>query len=1124
MGCLRVVCKQPTNSKIKTQDMSIASIFKKLFGTKSDRDMKAIMPKVHEVLKAYETIDKLSDDELRAKCDELKAIIRDAIAQDEQRIAEIKAEMEKNLSLSEKEALANESDKLVKRVDETIEKTLDDILPQAFAIMKSTARRFKENPVIKVKATDFDRNLSASKEFVSIEGDYALWQNHWIAGGNEITWDMVHYDVQIIGGIVLHQGKIAEMATGEGKTLVATLPVFLNALAGKGVHVVTVNDYLSKRDSEWMGPLYQFHGLSVDCIDKHEPNSAARRRAYKCNITFGTNNEFGFDYLRDNMATAMEDLVQRKHHFAIVDEVDSVLIDDARTPLIISGPVPKGEDQQFMEFKPLVERLYNTQKALVTSLLNEAKKLIAEGNENDGGILLFRAFKAYPKYKPLIKFLSEPGMKQLLQKVEGRFIQDNEREMPFITDELYFVINEKQHSVDMTDKGRDLITANLDDPNFFVLPDVGEENAKIKEDATLTDEEKQIKRDEVNADYALKSERVHTVTQLLKAYTMFDKEIDYIIADGKIKIVDEQTGRIMEGRRWSDGLHQAVEAKENVKVEAATQTFATITLQNYFRMYHKLSGMTGTAETEAGEFWAIYKLDVVVIPTNRPIARKDQNDLIYKTKKAKFDAVTAKVLELTAQGRPVLVGTTDVETSEILSRMFRMRGIQHQVLNAKQHAREAEVVRYAGQAGTVTIATNMAGRGTDIKLPAEVKDAGGLAIIGTERHDSRRVDRQLRGRSGRQGDPGSSIFYVSLEDKLMRLFGSERIAGVVDKLGMKDDEALESSMLSKSIENAQKKVEEINFGSRKRLLEYDDIMNSQREAIYSKRRNALSGERIEIDVMNMMQDLALVLAERAESMSYEEFVENVQASLSVDLTAEEVVASDMYLSEEVFSKAKADVIADLLLKNMMAVYNRRMGVIIQRTLPIFKTIAEKEGVNLPDDAKIRIPVSDGRRIYPVVVNIKKTLESEGRELVRAISKCITLYRIDESWKEHLREMDDLKQSVQNATYEQKDPLLIYKFESFNLFSTMLEDLSKHVSAFLLRANIPLGDGQPVNAPAAPRKPDMSRMNTSRTDLVTNAGEPKSKMPVHVDKQVGRNDPCPCGSGKKFKNCHGKSMA
>jgi len=1089
--------------------------------------MKQLMPKMQEVLKAYETIDRLSDDELRAKCDELKVIIRNAIAADEQRIAEIKENLEKELPVAEKEALATEADKLVKKVDETIEKTLDEILPQAFAIVKSTARRFKENPVIKVKATQFDRDLSATKDFVTIEGDYALWQNHWVAGGNEITWDMVHYDVQLIGGIVLHQGKIAEMATGEGKTLVATLPVFLNALAGKGVHVVTVNDYLSKRDSEWMGPLYQFHGLSVDCIDKHEPNSAARRKAYRCDITFGTNNEFGFDYLRDNMATAMEDLVQRKHHFAIVDEVDSVLIDDARTPLIISGPVPKGEDQQFAEFKPLVERLYNVQKSLVTSLLNEAKRLIAAGNEQDGGILLFRAYKGYPKYKPLIKFLSEPGMKQLLLKVENRFIQDNEREMPFITDELYFVINEKQHSVDMTDKGRDLITGNLDDPNFFVLPDVGEENAKIKEDATLSEEEKQIKRDEVNADYALKSERVHTVSQLLKAYTMFDKEIDYIIQDGKIKIVDEQTGRIMEGRRWSDGLHQAVEAKENVKVEAATQTFATITLQNYFRMYHKLSGMTGTAETEAGEFWAIYKLDVVVIPTNRPIARIDQNDLIYKTKKAKFEAVIAKIGELTEQGRPVLVGTTDVETSELLSRMLRLRGIQHQVLNAKQHAREAEVVRHAGEAGTVTIATNMAGRGTDIKLPPEVKDAGGLAIIGTERHDSRRVDRQLRGRSGRQGDPGSSIFYVSLEDKLMRLFGSERIAGVVDKLGMKDDEALEASMLSKSTEKAQKKVEEINFGSRKRLLEYDDIMNSQREAIYSKRRNALSGERIEIDVVNMMQDLAFIYAEKVSEMSYEEFVDTIKSSLSVDLAAEEHKSlSDLFLSRETFTKGNTNEIAQIITNNMTAVYNRKMNVIKQRTLPILRSIAAKEGVAMPDDAKIRIPISDGRRVYPVVINIKKTIESEGNELVRAISKSITLYRIDESWKEHLREMDDLKQSVQNATYEQKDPLLIYKFESFNLFSAMLEELNKNVTAFLLRANIPLRDGgnQTAEAPAAPRKPDMSQMNTSRTDLVTNSGEPKSKMPVHVEKQVGRNDPCPCGSGKKFKNCHGKPQA
>ena len=1094
--------------------MSFTDVFKKIFGTKAERDMKQLKPTLNKVLAAYDVIDKLSDDELRAKCDELKDRIKAAIAKDEERIAQIRIDLEKDLPLKEKEALATESDKLVKKVDATIETVLDEILPEAFAIMKSTARRFKENPEIAVTATQFDRDLSATKEFVRIEGKYAIWQNHWMAGGNEVTWDMVHYDVQLIGGIVLHQGKIAEMATGEGKTLVATLPVFLNALAGKGVHVVTVNDYLSKRDSEWMGPLYMFHGLSVDCIDKHQPNSDARRKAYACNITFGTNNEFGFDYLRDNMAVSMGDLVQRKHHFAIVDEVDSVLIDDARTPLIISGPVPKGEDQQFVEFKPLVERLYSAQKTLVNSLLNEAKKLIAEGNEKDGGVLLFRAYKGYPKYKPLIKFLSEPGMKQLLQKVENYYIQDNEREMPFITDELYFVISEKQHSVDMTDKGRDLITGNLSDPAFFVLPDVGASVAEVQKDSSLSLEEKQIRKDEIYADFALKSERVHTVNQLLKAYTMFDKEIDYIIQDGKIKIVDEQTGRIMEGRRWSDGLHQAVEAKENVKVEAATQTFATITLQNYFRMYHKLSGMTGTAETEAGEFWSIYKLDVVVIPTNRPIARIDQNDLIYKTKKAKYEAVIAKVIELTKEGRPVLVGTTDVETSELLSRMLRLRGIQHQVLNAKQHAREAEVVKYAGEPGTVTIATNMAGRGTDIKLPEEVKAAGGLAIIGTERHDSRRVDRQLRGRSGRQGDPGSSIFYVSLEDKLMRLFGSEKIAGVVDRLGMEEGEALEHSMLSSSIERAQKKVEENNFGIRKRLLEYDDVMNSQREVIYTKRRNALSGERVEIDVMNMMQDLAQIVADRAEEMPFEDFSEYVMSSLSIEPG----------FDEEYYSKANPKDIAEKLYDNMIVTQRRRMDVILQRTMPILRDIAEKNAA-MPDDAMIRIPVSDGRKVYPIVLNIKKTVESEGRELLRAISKSITLYRIDECWKEHLRDMDDLKQSVQNATYEQKDPLLIYKFESFNLFSQMLEELNKDVVAFLLRAFIPLRDAdQAVRTPAQPRRTDMSQMNTSRTDLVTNSGEPKSKMPVHVEKQVGRNDPCPCGSGKKFKNCHGKAQA
>ena len=1069
--------------------------------------MKAIRPMLDKVLEAYKHIDALSDDELREKCQSLKDKIQAAIAADEARIAEIKAELEKEIPLNQKEKLATESDKLVKKVDETIEKVLDEILPDAFAIMKSTARRFKENPVIRVKATDFDRDLSTTKEFVTIEGDYAVWQNHWMAGGNEMTWDMVHYDVQLIGGIVLHQGKIAEMATGEGKTLVATLPVFLNALAGKGVHVVTVNDYLSKRDSEWMGPLYMFHGLSVDCIDKHQPNSDARKKAYACNITFGTNNEFGFDYLRDNMAVSMGDLVQKKHHFAIVDEVDSVLIDDARTPLIISGPVPKGEDQQFMEFKPYVERIYSAQKTLVNQLLNEAKKLIAAGNEKDGGVLLFRAYKGYHKYKPLIKFLSEPGMKQLLQKVENYYIQDNEREMPFITDELYFVINEKQHSVDMTDKGRDLITGNLDDADFFVLPDVGAAMAEIQKSGASA-EEKQEKKDALMADFALKSERVHTVNQLLKAYTMFDKEIDYIIVDGKIKIVDEQTGRVMEGRRWSDGLHQAVEAKENVKVEAATQTFATNTLQNYFRMYHKLAGMTGTAETEAGEFWSIYKLDVVVIPTNRPIARHDQNDLIYKTKKAKFEAVINKIGELTAQGRPVLVGTTDVETSELLSRMLRMRGIDHQVLNAKQHAREAEVVKHAGEPSTVTIATNMAGRGTDIKLPDEVKNAGGLAIIGTERHDSRRVDRQLRGRAGRQGDPGSSIFYVSLEDKLMRLFGSEKIAGVVDRLGMRDDEALEAPMLNSSIERAQKKVEENNFGIRKRLLEYDDVMNSQREVIYTKRRNALSGERVEIDVMNMMQDIAQIFAEKAEEYDYESFSEMVMMALSIDLG----------FDEEYFAHAKPADLASKLHEHMIQTYQRRIDHMVQKAFPIIKEVYEKQGAIYQNMA---IPISDGRKMMTLSVNLKKAYESEGKEIARALSKSITLWQIDEKWKEHLRDMDDLKQSVQNATYEQKDPLLIYKFESFNLFSKMLEELNQDLLSFLFRAFIPLRDSSEAREAQQPKKQDMSQMQTSRNDLVTNGGEAKSNMPVHVEKQVGRNDPCPCGSGKKFKNCHGK---
>ena len=1093
--------------------MGLAEIFKKLFGTKADRDMKAIRPILDKVLAAYAEIDALSDDQLRAKTLELKAFVADKIAADEKRIAEIKLELEGNIDIEQKEKLATESDKLTKKIDEDIEAALNEILPQAFAIVKSTARRFAQNSEIVVEATEFDRNLSAKSDFVEIRQgenggpDKAVWHNSWMAGGNKITWDMVHYDVQLIGGIVLHQGKIAEMATGEGKTLVATLPVFLNALAGKGVHVVTVNDYLSKRDSEWMGPLYQFHGLSVDCIDKHQPNSDARRRAYACDITFGTNNEFGFDYLRDNMAFSQQDLVQRKHHYAIVDEVDSVLIDDARTPLIISGPVERGDDQQFAQYKPYVETLYNKQKALVNTILNEAKRLIAAGDEKEGGVLLFRAFKGYPKYRPLIKFLSEPGMKQLLQKVENYYIQDNEREMPYITDPLYFVINEKQRTVDMTDKGRDVLAAAVNDDNFFVLPDVGASIAEIEKNVTDPAEKRQ-KKDELMADFALKSERVHTVNQLLKAYTMFDLNVDYIISeDGKIKIVDEQTGRIMEGRRWSDGLHQAVEAKENVKVEAATQTFATITLQNYFRMYHKLAGMTGTAETEAGEFWSIYKLDVVVIPTNKPIARIDYNDLIYKTKKAKYDAVIEKVVELKNAGRPVLVGTTDVDTSELLARMFLRRGIKAQVLNAKQHAREAEIVAQAGQSSTVTIATNMAGRGTDIKLSPEVKAAGGLAIIGTERHDSRRVDRQLRGRSGRQGDPGSSIFFISLEDNLMRLFGSERIAKVVDSLGMQENEALEAPMLSNAIEKAQKKVEENHFGVRKRTLEYDDVMNSQREVIYSKRRNALSGERIEIDIYNMMQDTAEIFAERAANMVYADFVEDVMGRLSMDVD----------FDEEFFNKATTEKLAEALFENMKSTYARRLESISQRAFPVIKQVYETQGNRY---VNIAIPITDGRRMLNLSVNLQKAYENGGKEIGKALSKTIVLFEIDRHWKEHLREMDDLKQSVQNASYEQKDPLLIYKFESFNLFSSMLESLNIDALSFLLRAGIALREDAPRQA-AEPRKQDMSRMTTSRTDLVTNSGAPKVKAPIRVDKTVGRNDPCPCGSGKKYKNCHGK---
>ena len=1092
--------------------MALVDIIKKVFGSKSERDMKQVRPILEKVLAAYKDIDKLSNDELRARTEELKKKIREREEPFEKRIAEIKEHLESDIPVSEKEKLATESDKLVKEEDEEIEKVLNEILPEAFAIMKSTARRFAQNPVVEVTANDFDRNLSTSRDFVKIEGDKALWQNHWIAGGNEVTWDMVHYDVQIIGGIVLHQGKIAEMATGEGKTLVATLPVFLNALAGKGVHMVTVNDYLSKRDSEWMGPLYMFHGLSVDCIDKHEPNSDARRKAYECDVTFGTNNEFGFDYLRDNMSMAMKDLVQRKHHFAIVDEVDSVLIDDARTPLIISGPMAKSQDdEQYKIFRPYVEKLYSSQRALVTKTLNDAKKAIADGKEDEGAKLLFRCHKGLPKYLPLIKFLSEPGMKQLMQKAENFYIQDNERQMPEVTDPLFFVINEQQHTVDMTDKGHDMLAAEVSEPNFFVLPDVGSMVADIeKSDAAPA--EKQAKKDSLMEDYALKSERVHTVIQLLKAYAMFEKNVDYIISDdGKVKIVDEQTGRIMEGRRWSDGLHQAVEAKENVEVEAATQTFATITLQNYFRMYHKLAGMTGTAETEAGEFWSIYKLDVVVIPTNRPVIRVDEEDKIYKTKKAKYAAVINKIEELRKAGRPVLVGTTDVDTSELLSRMLKMRGIPHNVLNAKQFAREAEIVAQAGQSSTVTVATNMAGRGTDIKLSPEVKAAGGLAIIGTERHDSRRVDRQLRGRAGRQGDPGSSIFYVSFEDKLMRLFGSDKIAATVDKLGMTDEDALESRMLSNSIEKAQRKVEENNFGIRKRLLEYDDVMNYQREAIYSRRRNALSGERIEIDVLNMMIDSAEVLVENCAGMSYEDFSKHLMAKFSIDPGFDEAFWSD----------AKKDDIKKSLTEHMKDVYARRMDAIVEKVYPFVKEIYEKQGDKWQN---VAVPITDGRKVLQLVIDLKKAYETTGRELSKNLSKTIILYQIDDHWKQQLRDLDDLRQSVQNAAYEQKDPLVIYKIESYNLFAAMLEALDQDVLSFLFRASIFLREpSQAQQAPESSTKKEMSRMQTQHGDLTTNGGQPKTKMPVHVEKKIGRNDPCPCGSGLKYKNCHGKGL-
>ena len=1102
--------------------MGFVEFLSKLFGNKSQRDLREIMPYVDKIKAVYPEIEALTNDALRERTEQLKQRLADAVASDKQRIAELKASVEQ-IEIEKREKIYREVDKLEKDIAETYEKVLLDILPEAFAIVKDTARRFAANETIEVTANDFDRNLAANHDFVHIKGDKAIYQNHWVAGGNEITWDMVHYDVQLIGGVVLHQGKIAEMATGEGKTLVATLPVFLNALTHEGVHVVTVNDYLAKRDSEWMGPLYMFHGLSVDCIDKYRPNSDERRQAYACDITFGTNNEFGFDYLRDNMATSPIDLVQRKHNYAIVDEVDSVLIDDARTPLIISGPVPKGEEQLFDEYKHRVELLVRTQQQLTTKLLAEARQKMPSEDKTvaeEGELALFRSYKGMPKNKALIKFLSEPGNKVRLQRTEEFYMQENNKNMHIATDELYFVIDEKNKTIELTDKGIDTLTGSTDDPTFFVLPDVGSEIAEI-EKQDLTPEEKQQKKDEVLEQYSIKSERVHTVNQLLKAYTLFEKDVDYVIMDGEVKIVDEQTGRIMEGRRWSDGLHQAVEAKENVKVEAATQTFATITLQNYFRMYHKLAGMTGTAETEAGEFWNIYKLDVVVIPTNRPIARIDMNDRVYRTKREKYNAVIEEIVRLHEEGRPVLVGTTSVEISELLSRMLNMRKITHNVLNAKLHQREADIVAEAGRTGTVTIATNMAGRGTDIKLTPEVKEAGGLAIVGTERHESRRVDRQLRGRAGRQGDPGSSVFFVSLEDDLMRMFGSERIAGLMDKMGFQEGEMIEHKMISNSIERAQKKVEENNFGIRKRLLEYDDVMNQQRNVIYAKRHHALMGERLGVDITNMIYETAeSVIANNYDALDYE----------GLQMEVMQVFAMEVPFSDEEFRGKKSDVLVDQLAEAALDIFKRKMDKLATTAYPVIKRVYEERGSQY---VNIIIPVTDGKKVYNVITNLKNAYENEGKEVIREFEKRTLLYVIDDEWKEHLRQLDELKQNVQNATYEQKDPLLIYKLESFNLFSAMLNNFNRRAISILLRGQIPVREPEQVRQAQAPQRQDYSKYRTQKDSAEQHrpmgdaaqrdTREIQKPEPIRVEKKIGRNDPCPCGSGKKYKNCHGRDL-
>ena len=1091
----------------------------KLFGNKATRDMKEIKPWVDKVKAVYPEISKLSNDELRARTEELKKYIKASAVEEQKKIEELKATIEAT-EIEQREPIFAQIDKLEKEVLEKYEKALDEVHPQAFAIVKDTARRFTENSEIVVTATEFDRLLAAQgKDFVRIEDDKAIWQNHWIAGGNDMQWAMVHYDVQLFGGTVLHRGKIAEMATGEGKTLVATLPVFLNALTGNGVHVVTVNDYLAKRDSEWMGPLYQFHGLSVDCIDKHQPNSDARRRAYMADITFGTNNEFGFDYLRDNMASSPKDLVQRKHNYAIVDEVDSVLIDDARTPLIISGPVPKGEDQLFEQLRPLVERLVEVQRKLATQFLTDAKRLIASDNQeevNAGFLSLYRSHKALPKNKALIKYLSEPGIKAGMLKTEEIYMEQNNKRMPEAVEPLYFVIDEKMKSVDLTDKGIELITGNAADPTLFVLPDIAAQLSEL-ETLGLGEEEKLAKKDELLTNYAIKSERVHTINQLLKAYTMFEKDTDYVVLEGQVKIVDEQTGRIMDGRRWSDGLHQAVEAKERVKIEAATQTFATITLQNYFRMYHKLSGMTGTAETEAGELWDIYKLDVVVIPTNRPIARKDMNDRVYKTKREKYKAVIEEIEMYVNQGRPVLVGTTSVEISEMLSKMLSLRKIEHNVLNAKLHQREADIVAKAGQKSIVTIATNMAGRGTDIKLSDEVKAAGGLAIIGTERHESRRVDRQLRGRAGRQGDVGSSVFFVSLEDDLMRLFSSDRIASVMDKLGFKEGEMIEHKMISNSIERAQKKVEENNFGIRKRLLEYDDVMNKQRTVIYTKRRHALMGERIGMDIVNMIWDRCAYAVELGD-------YENVKMEMF------QTLAMEAPFTEEEYNSTKQEVLIEKAFEAAMANFKRKTERIATIATPVIKQVYENQGHMYEN---IMIPITDGKRMYNIPVNLKAAYETEGKEIVKSFEKAILLHTIDEGWKENLRELDELKHSVQNASYEQKDPLLIFKLESVKLFDNMVNKINNQTISVLMRGQIPVPDPEQVRAaapemPAPPRqqyqetKQDLSDPN-QQAAANRDTREQQKHEPVRVQKTPGRNDPCPCGSGKKFKNCHGRGM-